>query len=284
MIKCCLSIILFVYTAMKTILSLLFSLSFLCLKAQDQLSAIPHAEPGKTYAMCIHPFDTLYKKRGVLKVTFPQWENGIDTIFKTSENIQRVVTKSAATRWYFKHSDRNCLSAEPSNCITLAYVEISEQSQVIQFAENDSFKIVEVEHLARPASVEWVTPSSIPSTDSFIEVKPYESGEYRYFKDELNRTIYVYSTSNQWRAWREFLCLISYNDDFSSIKNIQKALQQKGYYSGSIDNILSNSTKYALVRFQKDNELPIGNLDFETLRALGVLPQPDRRFHQLNEW
>ena len=36
------------------------------------------------------------------------------------------------------------------------------------------------------------------------------------------------------------------------------------------DNVLGINTKAALVKFQKDNGLPIGSLDFQTLKALGV--------------
>jgi len=269
---------------MKGIISIFFCLSFLYLNAQDKFPVIPHAEPGKVYATCIHPLDSSHKEERMLKVAFPQWQSITDTIFKTSENIQRVVVKSAATRWYFKHADRNCLSAQPSDCINLAYVDIAEQTRGIRFAENEQLKTVQVERLVRPASLEWVMPPFIPSTDNFTEVKPYESGEYRYFRDELNQTIYVYSKSNQWRTWQEVLCTCGGGHARATVSDVQEVLKQKGYYSGIIDNILGNSTKSALMRFQKKNGLPIGTLDFETLRALITVPQPDRKFQQLNEW
>ena len=46
----------------------------------------------------------------------------------------------------------------------------------------------------------------------------------------------------------------------------------RGYEVGpaGADNILGSDTKSALVKFQKDNGLPVGALDFETLKALGV--------------
>ena len=36
------------------------------------------------------------------------------------------------------------------------------------------------------------------------------------------------------------------------------------------DNDFGSETKAALQQFQRDNGLPVGNLDFETLKALGV--------------
>jgi len=68
--------------------------------------------------------------------------------------------------------------------------------------------------------------------------------------------------------WREVLC----NDRVTgyTIRQIQAALRERGYDPGPIDNVLGAQTKAALTKFQKDNNLPVGQLDIETLRALGV--------------
>ena len=68
--------------------------------------------------------------------------------------------------------------------------------------------------------------------------------------------------------WREVLC----NDRVTgyTIRQIQNALRERGYDPGPIDNVLGARTKAALTKFQKDNSLPVGQLDIETLRALGV--------------
>ena len=52
--------------------------------------------------------------------------------------------------------------------------------------------------------------------------------------------------------------------------SIQKALNEKGYEC-PLDGILGQSTKNALLQFQKDNNLPEGRLDIDTLKTLGVL-------------
>jgi len=54
------------------------------------------------------------------------------------------------------------------------------------------------------------------------------------------------------------------------VRSVQVALRSKGYAPGPSDNEMGNETKKALVKFQKDNDLPAGQLDFETLKALGV--------------
>jgi Putative peptidoglycan binding domain len=68
--------------------------------------------------------------------------------------------------------------------------------------------------------------------------------------------------------WREVVC----NSDItvSMVKQVQRALRDRGYDPGPDDNILGARTKAALVQFQKDKGLPSGNLNIETLNALNV--------------
>jgi hypothetical protein len=68
--------------------------------------------------------------------------------------------------------------------------------------------------------------------------------------------------------WREVLCgekVTGY-----TIRQIQEALIKAGYDPGPTDNVMGTRTKAALTKFQKEKGLPVGNLDFETLKALGV--------------
>lgn len=68
--------------------------------------------------------------------------------------------------------------------------------------------------------------------------------------------------------WREVLCgekMTTY-----TIKQVQAALNKAGYDAGPADNAMGTRTKNALTKFQKDKGLPVGNFDFETLKALGI--------------
>ena len=68
--------------------------------------------------------------------------------------------------------------------------------------------------------------------------------------------------------WKEVLCQDKIT--VSKVREVQAALKVKGYDPGPIDNVLGSLTKAALIKFQKDNGLPIGSLDLKTLNALGV--------------
>ena len=68
--------------------------------------------------------------------------------------------------------------------------------------------------------------------------------------------------------WKEVLC----GDKVTgyTVRQIQDALRSRGYDPGASDNVMGARTKGALTKFQKDNGLPVGQLDFETLKALGI--------------
>jgi outer membrane protein OmpA-like peptidoglycan-associated protein/flagellar biosynthesis/type III secretory pathway protein FliH len=68
--------------------------------------------------------------------------------------------------------------------------------------------------------------------------------------------------------WRPVVCDTDVTADL--VRRVQNALISRGYNPGVADNQFGSATKKALVKFQKDNNLPVGNLDFETLKALGV--------------
>ncbi len=56
----------------------------------------------------------------------------------------------------------------------------------------------------------------------------------------------------------------------SYILDLKKALLEKGYNPGELNHKLDDKTKAALTKFQSDQGLPIGSLNFSTLRKLGV--------------
>lgn len=58
-------------------------------------------------------------------------------------------------------------------------------------------------------------------------------------------------------------------EGMKKIATIQVCLTQKGYYKGVIDNILGPTTRQALIKYQKDNNLPVGNINLETIKHLG---------------
>ncbi|MCB0596796.1 MAG: peptidoglycan-binding protein [Lewinellaceae bacterium] len=71
--------------------------------------------------------------------------------------------------------------------------------------------------------------------------------------------------------WMEIPCVDGI--DKNLMIRVQSALKKLGYYSGKENGEFSVQTKLAVTDFQRRKGLPIGNLDLETLRLLGVNTQ-----------
>ncbi len=77
-------------------------------------------------------------------------------------------------------------------------------------------------------------------------------------------------TAGGFTKWEEVVC--NSDVDANLYRSIQQALSDKGYNIGAagVDGSWGAASKAALVKFQRDNGLPIGNMNIETLKALGV--------------
>jgi hypothetical protein len=58
-------------------------------------------------------------------------------------------------------------------------------------------------------------------------------------------------------------------------KEIEQALQNKGFEPGSVDGVIDSQTQSAISQFQRDNNLPAtGTVDEQTAKQLGVEVTP----------
>ena len=288
---------------------------------------------------------------------------------------ETIVTRPASTKWVKKKADRNCLSADPNDCLVWCLVEVPEQTRTItkqvlgscdagwtQVGEQctrevaipakygtrtervvaspattrevtvpQQTKTISTKVLVTPASEEVITipeetktisrrvvdtpattkkettqpiykeytrrvrsgcpdgytwaNASNPSDDCIKTIEiPAQYGKQTkrvVTSPATTRTIEVPQETRTvtkrvlvkpggFTEWREVVC----GGDITSalVRQVQQALMARGYDVGTAgaDNVMGRDTKAALIKFQKDNGLPVGNLDFETLKALGI--------------
>ena len=71
------------------------------------------------------------------------------------------------------------------------------------------------------------------------------------------------------------------NLDKEKKKDIEQALQDKGFEPGSVDGVIDSKTQSAISQFQRDNNLPAtGTVDEQTAKQLGVEIMPSRSERQ----
>jgi hypothetical protein len=171
---------------------------------------------------------------------------------------ERKEVAPATTKWVKRRADKNCLSANPDDCLVWCLVEVPAKYETITktvLKTPATTKTVEI-----PAEYQTVTKQVVktPAQTRTIEI-PAE------FKTVSIRKL---TKKGGFSEWREVICPKDVTT--ARITQIQRALRDKGYNPGPIDNIFGAQTKAALIKFQKANGLPVGQLDTETLKALGV--------------
>lgn len=183
-------------------------------------------------------------------------------------------------------------NAEPGKCyakclVSDSYSYDSTQYQVFtgdEKTENVDLETIEI--VTKPGGSKWVKKPS-PNCRSkdpkdclvwCLEENPAETKTLKVVKD-INQTsnykteTVVIKTLQQkggFTEWKEVVC--SNNITLRLIQQVQQALITEGYYRGelAISAYLDNPTKAALTSYQKEMELPVGNLDFETLNLLNI--------------
>jgi hypothetical protein len=68
--------------------------------------------------------------------------------------------------------------------------------------------------------------------------------------------------------WKETLCENRITK--ALINKLQTSLKNQNFYTAEVNSTLDTKTKAALADYQRANYLPVGQLDFETLNALGI--------------
>ncbi len=142
-----------------------------------------------------------------------------------------LIIKPASTKWVKKKADINCISENQDDCLVWCLVEIP--------PETEAFTIL------------------IDTTQS----KNYEVKSLRYEELSEQGDIVI-------NVWTAVLCKSDITVDV--ITQIQSALVAEEYLTAQTEATFNDQTKEALAEFQRDNNLAVGQLDFETLSILGV--------------
>ena len=134
------------------------------------------------------------------------------------------------------------------------------------------YKTITKRVLVTPASSNQIdVPASYKTVTRRVLVTPASSQTIEIPGETTTVTKQILVKKGGHTEWKEVLCSTGSNYS-ATITKIQKALLAKGYDIGpsGVDNVLGKDTRAALLKYQKDNNLPQGNLNKETLRHLGV--------------
>lgn len=193
--------------------------------------------------------------------------------------MERTLVKPAGIRWVKSSGQQSCLSAD---CQVWCLQEVSAEYQTVQRTV-----------IKRPARIEkTIKPATYINLRRGVVVRPARVLEKqvlpetkRIVKMVLRKPARVvevmapawYSTittkrltkKRGWSQFVEVVCDSHRGDSRITSIAIQRALKKLGY-KVSISGVVDKETRAALTTYQKNHGLPVGNLNIETLKKLGV--------------
>lgn len=191
----------------------------------------PNAEAGKCYAKCNI--------------------SDCDIGKKTVENLQKSIL-------YYTGSDPKIkvkeVKIDASNWFDLYKVFKISSADTEQKVSYDEWKLV-------PVPVEEEIVLRIPKKIKKVPIQFIDTLTLVYEQSYFPKSCY---------EWKEVLC--NHQITKENILELQEALEERGFLElrPQIEGMIEQSTKNALLKFQREHNLPIGNLDFITLEYLGV--------------
>lgn len=171
------------------------------------------------------------------------------------------------------------LNPKPGKCYAQSLIipqpiEIVKNYPVYTGSNPESVELETVEIVTQKASTKWEKKGQgndaiwclveVPAVvETLLVVKDIEQiQDYSM----VSITIKHFKEATPTTEWREVICKEKINKKL--VLKIQTSLQTAGYYDGKIQGKLNSKTKNALSAYQRDNGLPIGNLDRETMKML----------------
>lgn len=200
---------------------------------------------------------------------------------KYTTDSRRVLVSEARGEWVKKKKSPNCFSENPDDCFIVCYEEIpakyrTETFQVLASAATTTTSTI-------PAKYQTYTKRVIKEPARVVEV-PVEA-QYKtittkvLISPEATREESIPAVTKtvserrlvskgDYGVWTEILCASKTTD--AKVREVQNYLISKGYNPGAADGVMGINTQNALLKYQRDNSLPEGNMNLATLNHMGI--------------
>lgn len=229
-------------------------------------------EPGKYYYLTNYGDfrNELKYNQGVMVIPAADSIIITDTMQFNSISKDTIITIQEGTTWVIAPKEKlSCVSDTTHSHYMFAYVEVSSQKVVAHKTklldkEKGIYEVqAKIKHYPKPYWLEmedWKQDKPLKILDR-MKMPVYEDEKGTHF---------IVFYKGTYSELREMLCCGGKIKP-ASTQQIIHAINQLGYNVTTTDsNTFSPELKTALIHFQKKNGLPVGNLNMETLRALGL--------------
>lgn len=257
-------------------------------EASTKLRKQPAVYETRTERVMIKEGATTYKvipatyKTETERIIIQPEQKKIRTIpAKYTTKTRQVLVSEARGEWVKKKKDPSCFSENPEDCYIACYEEVpakyrteryevlASPAQTIEDIIPAKYQTVTKRVIDQPARTEERIIEPVYKTiTSKVLVSPETTTEEvipAQYKEVTEKKLVSKGT---YTGWTEILCAAKTSD--ATVKAVQRALRAKGYNVGPIDGVMGVRTQTILKKYQQEFNLPIGNLNIQTLESLGI--------------
>ena len=191
---------------------------------------------------------------------------------------EKVMTKPSSIQWEWENS-ANCHGSQPCKIYCLVETPAEYETRTRQVLQKSAsveeivvpaeYKTIEKAVVRTPSKiVETIIPAVYRTVQKVVVKTPASTQRIEMPAEYSTVSTRKLVRQGGFTDWVEVLCEAKVTS--AKVAEIQQALKAKGYDVGAVDNVLGTKTKQALIQYQRESGLPIGNLNIETMRSLGT--------------
>ncbi len=248
-------------------------------EATTKLKVIPETYKTVTEKVLVEPAREVFTKvppkyktvteKVLVKPAYTTWKRGVNPITGSGTPYSRVKRNGGIVSKYDQSTGEiMCLVEVPAEYKTVTKKVLAMPAGLAKKVIPAKYKTVTRRVIATPATAQKVTiPAKYKTVSVRKMVEPARAvktpipAEYKTIEKR------VIATPPK-LEWREILC--ETNTTPNLIRRLQSALNAKGYRAGRVDGQLGRETLSAVIKYQRDNNLPSGQLTLATLKSLGL--------------
>lgn len=209
------------------------------------------------------------KEKILIKPAYTTWKKGVNPITGSGTPFSTVKKNGDVVSKYDQSTGEiMCLVEVPAEYKTVTKQVIATGAGTVKKVIPAKYKTVTKRVIATQATTRKIT---VPAQYNTVQVRQLVTPA-RTIKKAIPAQYKMVEkriiTTQPKLEWREILC--ETNTTPNLIRRLQQALNAKGYRSGKVDGVLGRDTLNAVIKFQRDNRLPSGQLTLATLKRLGV--------------
>jgi len=214
------------------------------------------------------------KKKVVIKPAVYKWVEEkiiVEPAKRVWKRGESFLSQAIATRFDPNTGDILCLVEVPPKYKVIRKRVMVQPPIVKEIELPPVYKTITKKILVKPARTKEVEIPPVYKTiyvKELVEPAKVERVQIPPKYDYITRKIKI---RDEKFLWVKVLCKTNMTRDM--IMKLQKALKEKGYYKGPIDGIYGPLTQEAVVKFQKDHDIPItpGAVTEKALKLLGLI-------------